>query len=70
MAKSENIKMLEIYGFLISIMTLLVAIHAYRDAPKSFNFFSKIAVFVSAILFAPIFVIFHYFDIIKRASNK
>jgi hypothetical protein len=58
--------MFEIYVFLSSIIALLVAIHAYKDAPKSFNFFSKIAVFVSAILFAPIFVIFHYFDLLKR----
>ena len=58
--------MLEIYVFLSSIIAFLVAIHAYRDAPKSFNIFSKIAVFVSAILFAPIFVIFHYFELLKR----
>jgi hypothetical protein len=58
--------MFEIYVFLSSIIALLVAIHAYKDAPKSFNFFSKIAVFVSAILFAPIFVIFHYLDLLKR----
>jgi len=58
--------MFEIYVFLSSIIALLVAINAYKDAPKSFNFFSKTAVFVSAILFAPIFVIFHYFDLLKR----
>ena len=58
--------MLEIYAFLSSVIALLVAIHAYRDAPKSFNFFSRLAVFVSAILFAPIFVIFHYFELLKR----
>jgi hypothetical protein len=68
--KSENDKMLEIYGFLSLLSAPLVAIHAYRDAPRNFNFFSKLAVFVSAILFAPIFVIFHYFELVKKPSNK
>ncbi len=62
--------MLEIYGFLSLIITPLVAIHAYRNAPRNFNFLSKIAVFVSAILFAPIFIIFHYLELLKKPSNK
>lgn len=62
--------MLIIYSIFFMMMSLIVAVHSFKDAPRTFNLFSKIALFISAFLFSPIFVIYHYYEQIKKQGKK